>query len=176
MCLRVARGADVEAVLPLIEGEGAWYFGLRGEPVPSAEALRNRFRGRCPSPGERHFVLEGPGREPLGLASVWHVDWRGRKADVGLLLPDGGIEREAEWAEGVRRFVRYLFDEENLARLWSEVPTFVRRSWHYLQGAGFTSEGILREQLLWGGQYRDVGVLALLRDGVGAAVRLAEPT
>jgi UDP-4-amino-4,6-dideoxy-N-acetyl-beta-L-altrosamine N-acetyltransferase len=116
-------------------------------------------------PDERLWMIETRDTgQAIGTVGLVHIDWRSRKAEWGrfLIYPDeyrhGGYGSEVE-----SLILRYFFDHMNMNRLQCEVFAENEHVIAMHQKFGFRQEGLFREYVFKGGQYRSVAYLALLR-------------
>lgn len=102
--------------------------------------------------------------EAIGTVSIYHIDWRSRKAEWGRLLignPDwrsGGIGGEIE-----AMILEYCFEHLNLHKLYCEVLAENKSVISLHKKFGFKEDGILREHAYKKGQYFDVITMSMLK-------------
>ena len=137
------------------------------------QLVRYRLRGMTPSPESFHqfiwdrvvaqFVAVTRQGHPVGLVSCFDPDFRNRYAYVAAVA-DPEVQGNGLMAEATRLFVRYLFGEFDLRKLYAESlePNYEQFS----HGAGrlFEVEGRLRDHEYLGGRYVDALLLAAHRD------------
>jgi UDP-4-amino-4,6-dideoxy-N-acetyl-beta-L-altrosamine N-acetyltransferase len=123
------------------------------------------FEKLLQKPDERLWMIETrEAGQAIGTVGLVHIDWRNRKAEWGrfLIYPDeyrhGGYGSEVE-----SLILRYFFDHMNMNRLQCEVFAENEHVIAMHQKFGFRQEGLFREYVFKGGQYRSVAYLALLR-------------
>ena len=137
------------------------------------QLVRYRLRGMTPSPEAFHqfiwdrvvaqFVAITHQGQPVGLVSCFDPDFRNRYAYVAAVA-DPAVQGNGLMAEATHLFVRYLFGEFDLRKLYAESlePNYEQ----FAHGAGklFEVEGRLRDHEYLGGRYVDALLLAAHRD------------
>ncbi|MDP2661006.1 MAG: GNAT family protein [Dehalococcoidia bacterium] len=117
-------------------------------------------------PTQRLFIVETEG-SPIGCIGLANIDRHHQSADLGRTLIGIDYERRNGYAlEAVQILIDYAFKEMNLHRLSLEVFSHNEEAWHLYTAAGFVQEGILREAIWKGGQWRDVMIMGILRECV----------
>lgn len=111
-----------------------------------------------------NFIVAKTTGEAIGTVSIYHIDWRSRKAEWGRLLigdPDwrsGGIGSEIE-----AMILEYCFDHLNLNKLYCEVLAENKNVISLHKKFGFKEDGILREHAYKKGYYHDVITMSMLK-------------
>ncbi|MHA2390905.1 MAG: GNAT family N-acetyltransferase [Promethearchaeota archaeon] len=99
----------------------------------------------------------------VGSISLWNVNWRHRRAEVGIwIIP-------VYWSNGYGKralnlITNVAFNHLKLNRLEAHIATENKSSIHLFKICGFKHEGILRQYLNFNGKLYDSEVLALLRN------------
>jgi RimJ/RimL family protein N-acetyltransferase len=111
---------------------------------------------------EAHMVVEKrKGRDPIGVISVNHIDGRNASAAIWISLLeeswDNGFGTEA-----VRGAARFMFDKLNIRRVWLRVDEENARAIRCFEKCGFALEGVLREDHVRGGSWKNSLVMSLL--------------
>jgi len=161
-------GPEVAAWFRDAEISGPFSNGL---PV-SAEAARRRAETLARD--ERQVGLAVALRADdrlVGAVRLHRLDPRRRSADYSLALAPGSSFRGAAAAarEATRLVLAYAFDTLNLNRVHVQFLASDRAARSRYAEAGFTEEGILRQEAWRDGRYEDVVVMALLREEYGRA-------
>ncbi len=84
-----------------------------------------------------------------------------RSCGFRMLLGPNGRDRGLG-TESARMIVGYGFEQLWLHRISLEVYSFNPRARHVYDKLGFIAEGVLRDELRWGGQWIDATVMAIL--------------
>jgi len=100
----------------------------------------------------------------VGMVSLVDLDFRNRRAELGRVLI-GVAERRGKGLGGemVELAIEYAFDHLNLHKVVCEVLATNPRAADLYRRLGFVDEGVLRQHVYKGGDYRDVQLLALFR-------------
>lgn len=100
-------------------------------------------------------------RVHLGNVSVWHTSRRERAGEIGYWVRTdataAGIATEA-----ASRLVRVAFEELGLHRVTVRIATGNRASERVAEKLRFTREGLLRKEVLVGGEWMDHSLWAIL--------------
>ncbi len=101
--------------------------------------------------------------EHIGSCGFFHIDWRCRHAEAGILI--GAREH---WGEGLgtdalRTLVHWGFYTLNLNRIYLRVYEDNPRAIRCYHKLGFVDEGRLRQEDYRDGVYRDTLLMSLLR-------------
>jgi len=164
--LRELSAADAPAILAIHgDAEAMPYFG--SDPLTElaqAEALIERFAAlrALANPGLRWGLEDKASGALIGSCGLfaWNRDWA--KCATGYELARGargqGLMREALLAA-----LAWGFAEMGLNRIEAQIHPDNQASLKLAEGLGFVTEGRLREVARWGGQFRDLLQLGLLR-------------
>ena len=109
-----------------------------------------------------YFVIASPeDNRYLGQIDLYMVDWRLRCATLGMVvLPRGkGVGTAA-----LRALSRFAFDTLGLERLEAEACAENAAALRCYEKAGFSREGVKRHGYYYGGAFRDVVMMSLLRE------------
>lgn len=168
LILRDLRSADRAAMFRIYSDELVAKYNPfeQAENVGDAEAivgtLRNIYR-------QRQGIIWGVSPRDSGTAigicgfTRWYEHGQdAHRAEFGFVLA------RAYWRQGImgeacRRVLRFGFDAMHLNRVEVNLTPDNAPAITFLQAFGFVQEGLLRQRVYWGEQYRDVVHLALLR-------------
>lgn len=109
-------------------------------------------------------IMTRAGDRFIGTAALMMIQWRERQACFGISIGD-----KAQWGRGYGTEVAELltahaFQALNLNRVWLHVYDFNTGGMRAYEKAGFRREGVLRQGAFVEGAYRDVHVMATLRE------------
>ena len=107
-------------------------------------------------------VREGEAWRHAGNVGLHRIDWRDRKAVIGIVIGEAGDRGRGHGCDAVRTLARFAFEELNLHRLELEVYEFNQRAIACYVRCGFRREGIRRQAVFRGGTYHDVVLMGLL--------------
>lgn len=174
LILRDLRNADRAAIFRIYSDEVIADFTpfVRAETVSDAEAIissiRNIYR-------QRRGILWGVSPRDSGTAIgtcgflQWYRDGMdAHRAEFGFVLARP-YWRQGYMREACTRALRFGFKAMELNRVEVNVTPNNDTAITFLQTLGFVHEGRLRQRKVWGGEFRDVEHLALLRDDWAAA-------
>lgn len=99
----------------------------------------------------------------VGNCAFHHINWRARKAELGLVIGDKSEWNKGYGTEAVRVLVDWAFGTLNLNRVQLQVYARNVRAQRAYAKAGFAVEGVQRQADYYAGQYDDVILMAILR-------------
>ncbi len=116
---------------------------------------------------ERPMVIEvrqGETWTPIGNCTFHNVDWRNRKAEIGIAIGEKAFWNQGYGTEAVRLLLQFGFQTLNLHRIMLRVYAYNRRAIRCYEKAGFVLEGRLRQARYFQGAYHDELIMSVLRD------------
>ncbi len=99
----------------------------------------------------------------LGNVSVWHTSRRERSGEIGYWVRSD-ITRHGVATEAAARVVQVAFDELRLHRVTLRIATGNRASERIAEKLCFTREGLLRKEVLVGGEWMDHSLWGILEE------------
>jgi RimJ/RimL family protein N-acetyltransferase len=103
----------------------------------------------------------------VGNIWLWDINTADRKAEVRILFGEEAARGRGYGSEAIRLLADLAFDTLSLHRLYAYVFAINPRAKRSFEKAGFTSEGILRQDRLTAGEYVDVYLLGQLASDRG---------
>ena len=97
------------------------------------------------------IVLEGY-QDPIGTVGLYGVDWLSRKAEFRVLIGEIYCGK-GHGTVATKLALRFAFDRLQLHRVWLGVTASNERAIRAYKRAGFSNEGLLRDDLYRDGQY-----------------------
>ena len=114
---------------------------------------------------DKIFIIdEKVSEQTIGMVSVYHIDWRNRKAEWGRVLITPPFRNKGYGKEIDAVIQVYCFEELNLNKLYREVFCFNKRAITLYEKMGSKIEGILRQHVYRHGKYQDVVVMSILKE------------
>jgi len=106
--------------------------------------------------------LKEPQITKLGSVSLWNINWRHNRAEVGIWI------NKLNWNKGYgKRSLNLIkiiaFHHLKLNRLEAHIATENQNSIHLFEKCGFKQEGILKKYLNFHSTYHDAVVLTVLK-------------
>jgi RimJ/RimL family protein N-acetyltransferase/acyl carrier protein len=147
---------------------------------------RWRYRGRVPTPDAfveglwsgvvTQFVVRRRGsNEPIGQVVLYDADHENGFAHLAAVFAPP-VVRTGSPARSTIAFIRYVFDQWPLRKLYLEVPEFNLPLIGSAVGGILREEGRLRRHDFSGGRYWDKHLLAVYREDVDASPLVAWAT
>ncbi|HUP49690.1 MAG TPA: GNAT family protein [Thermoanaerobaculia bacterium] len=140
---------------------------LKGR-YPIAFSTEEEWLERAMTPGalERHFAIERKeDRTHIGNASIHDIDWVSRTAWFGLFIGEPAAWNRGFGSDAIETLVRFAFEEMNLHKLRINIFDYNERARHVLQSRGFVQEGKLARDFYREGEWHDIVILSVFRDG-----------
>jgi diamine N-acetyltransferase len=109
------------------------------------------------------IVLRSEGK-PIGLCGLHKIDSRNRHAEFGIAIGDKSHWGQGHGSEATKLLIDYAFDTLNLNRVHLQVYEDNPRALRCYEKLGFVREGRLRQEDFRRGKYRDLIIMALLRE------------
>lgn len=114
-------------------------------------------------PGRRQFLICKRGEEGcIGTIGLKNFDWIGRQAELYISIGRKGDRGHGYGCDAVKTLVRFAFEQLNLHRIYLHVFASNQSAIRCYEKAGFTAEGILRQQHFSGGKYENTVLMAVL--------------
>lgn len=127
----------------------------------------NWFESMLKSPVEEHpFALEiknGKNWLLIGSCGLFDIDWRSRKAEIGIMIGDKRQWNKGYGTETMRLILKHGFETLNLHRLYLKVFSTNPGAIRAYEKAGFVLEARLREAHFADGRYHDDLIMSVLR-------------
>lgn len=136
------------------------------KPLPAGE-LERYVEGLLASDQDCFFAMHArEGGEFIGTVRLGHIDWRTGIADIGILIGSAEHRGRGFSADAVRTVSRYAFKDLSLRKLTGGTPATNTAMRRCFERVGFREEGVLRNQLLIGGEFVDHVLYGAFRDDV----------
>ena len=118
-------------------------------------------------PTERPLVVEirdGEGWRAIGNSGYHNIDTVARSGEVGIMLGDKSVWNQGYGTETMRLLLKHGFETLNLNRVQLYVYNDNLWAIRAYEKVGFVHEGRRRQAEYKDGKYKDVLVMAILRD------------
>jgi ribosomal-protein-alanine N-acetyltransferase len=99
---------------------------------------------RFPSPFRRVFAIESLDGDHIGNVMYYNIDERRGDAELGITIGDKRYWGQGYGADAVRAFLRYVFTETGLHRIYLNTLDWNVRAQHSFRKAGFIPTGTSR--------------------------------
>ena len=107
-------------------------------------------------------IIDRSSGEWIGELAINGWDADNRSCGFRIALGPQGRDR-GFGTEATRLIVDYVFKHLPIHRIGLEVFAFNPRAAHVYESVGFVREGVMRDALLWKGEYTDAVVMGILR-------------
>jgi RimJ/RimL family protein N-acetyltransferase len=164
--LRAIEPADLERFVEWFNDPEVTHHLMRFLPM-SMQAEQEWFeRLQKQEEESRPLALdakEGDRWVHIGACGLHGIDWRVRRAELGIAIGDKRYWNRGFGSDAVRTLLRHGFATLNLHRVYLYVFEDNERALKIYQRQGFQEEGRLRDHSYRKGSYRDMIVMGILR-------------
>jgi RimJ/RimL family protein N-acetyltransferase len=171
--LRPAEKSDVPIFVGwFADAEMSSFLGMR---APFSEAMEEQwFVRQVENQGKEHYhfvMCRLDNSQPIGTISLFRVDEVNGSAGVGISIGEKTLWGQGYGTDAMNALLDFGFGELRLERIWLDVYDFNVRARRSYEKAGFLAEGMQRHAHYSHGQFRDVLLMALVRDDWTALTR-----
>lgn len=133
-------------------------------PLPKAGVeLERWYDGVLNNPGLRMFAVKTHGGEYIGNGELAQIDWRVRRAEVGVMIGEPDHLGKGYGKEIILMLAEVAFLEMNLHRLEARILDYNHRARRCFESCEFRLEGTLRQAHYTLGSYHDICLYGLLK-------------
>lgn len=125
-----------------------------GQSLPTNSVRERRYFEEMSESDETVQLLITGGGERVGVIELDSIDFENGTAEVAYWI-DPDHRRQGYARDALQTVVGYAFDELRLHKVTASVYEFNVASFELLKGAGFTEEGVHREDAFVDGRYVD---------------------
>lgn len=100
----------------------------------------------------------------LGYVQVFNINSAFRSADIGIMIGEVANRGQGYGQDALRLCIDFCWHELNLQRLSLALVGENPAALHAYSKCGFEREGLLRRSVYSGGSFRDVTLMAVLRE------------
>lgn len=149
----------------LSDPEVTRYLGAVRASAPSLASLKKYLERFQHSASDMILAIRDRGtRAHIGNITINHIDWMTHTGHLGIMIGHKAFWGKGYAFEAQRLFLTYLFQEVKLRKVTAGAPINNLASIITLKKLGFQTEGVLRQEAVVDGAYRDVIRLGLLAD------------
>ncbi len=167
LLLRPFRAADLNHIQRYASRPEFYRYLLIPEQTP--DTVRAFLKGvldcqEMDASGRRVFAMELKACETVvGSLRIETREAVHRNGDLGFAL-DSNYWGHGYMTEAVGRLLEFGFDELELHRIWATADVRNDRSWRLMERVGMKREGLLRQNKLLRGEWRNSYIYAVLAD------------
>ncbi|MBL7924005.1 MAG: GNAT family N-acetyltransferase [Bacteroidia bacterium] len=113
------------------------------------------------------LITELPGSgDTIGYIDLFDFDAQHRRAGIGILIGDVKQRQKGFAAEALSLLVKHCFNTLNLHQLYCHIDNRNERSLRLFSKAGFRTCGVMRDWIVYNGEWHNVSVMQLIRPKV----------
>jgi RimJ/RimL family protein N-acetyltransferase len=109
----------------------------------------------------RSFIIEADER-PVGMINYNRVDLSSGSTEIDIVIGAAGYRDAGYGTDALRAFLRFLFDDVGLHRVWLTTYEYNARARRAYEKVGMTREGLLREDDLVDGRWVNAVLYGIL--------------
>jgi len=102
----------------------------------------------------------------IGFVDFFDYDVINRKAGVGILIGDYEERRKGYAREAIALFVHYAFNTLNIHQIYCHIEMSNEGSVKLFERAGFNRCGLLKDWILYNGQWHDVLIMQIISTSI----------
>jgi diamine N-acetyltransferase len=111
------------------------------------------------------YLIMSDMQEKIGTVGIGDIDSVNKSVEFGrFVIPDEKWQGRGVGRQVVKRIMKYCFEEMYINRISLEAFEDNHRAVHLYSSCGFVSEGILREKVIKENRYRNLVLMAALRN------------
>jgi len=160
--LRAPERMDIPTFVKWFNDPEVTEFLLRSPPMGMEEEER-WFENLIQQEG-KVFCIETLEGKLVGNLGIIHIEWRDRKADIGIVIGEKEYWNKGFGTEAIALLLRYMFEELNLERIWLYCDATNTRAQRSYEKCGFKREGVFRHNRFKSETYTDDVVMSILRE------------
>lgn len=100
----------------------------------------------------------------IGFTHLYNIDFISSNAYFGIVIGDKSEHGKGKSKEAIHLILQFAFKQLNLHKINLEVASFNKKAIAVYRSFGFSTEGILKEQIFMDGLYYDRISMAIFRD------------
>jgi len=102
---------------------------------------------------------------PIGLAYLKQIDWLHGTCEFGISIGEKRHHGKGYAREAMALLFDYAFNCLNMRKISLQTVTYNRRAISIYEKMGFKTEGVRKRHLYLSGEYHDLIIMALFREG-----------
>lgn len=163
--LRAIEITDKEILLDIINDSETEY-SLGGWTFPVSSLHQDEWI-KAQKPNEqilRCMIDDKQNNKTLGTVILSNIDYKNGNAEIHIkLIRD--VRGKGFGTDTINTLVKYTFNELRLHCIYAHINAFNLSSRKLFEKCGFKKEGILRSRIFKKGNYHDVFILSILKEG-----------
>lgn len=108
------------------------------------------------------IIVESDSQRDIGSVFLRDIDWVHNKAEYGIFIGEESAKGKGYGSLAAKKILEYAFDNLKLHRIYLRVLADNQRAIASYKKAGFVQEGVLKDDVLIRGEYKDVVWMAII--------------
>lgn len=108
------------------------------------------------------IIVESDSQRDIGSVFLRDIDWVHNKAEYGIFIGEESAKGKGYGTLAAKKILEYAFDNLKLHRIYLRVLADNQRAIVSYKKAGFVQEGVLKDDVLIRGEYKDVVWMAII--------------
>lgn len=110
------------------------------------------------------IIVEKESNKPIGSVYLRDIDYEFHKAEYGIFIGEDCKKGKGYGTQAARLMIKYAFAELHLHRIYLRVYSDNERAINSYKKAGFMVEGLLKDDVLVRGKYRDIIWMGIINE------------
>lgn len=110
------------------------------------------------------FVCQKKDDKPIGFGGLINIDYKNSKAESYMAIGELSAQGKGYGYDIRKLILKYAFNELNLNKVYAYVWEQNEAMYNLNKKAGFKVEGLLREDILSHGEYRNRYIMGIFKD------------
>ena len=164
ICLRLVEQSDLGLLVQWRNRPEVWKHFFNTFPL--SETTQNMwFQNLLQSSEKKLFMICTNKNKPIGTIGLDHIDFKNQSAEYGnVLIGEESFRGKGFALEATHLLLDYSFNYLNIHRIYLFCYSDNQKAISLYEKCGFVKEGVLRQAHFSNGQFRDLILMAILRD------------
>jgi RimJ/RimL family protein N-acetyltransferase len=163
--LRGFEREDLQHLYRWVNDPEVTYYMFMGDRPSTIEDLAEIWEKERKSPTDIVFaIIEKAGGKVVGTCGLYCINFISRHAELRIVIGEKDFWGKGLGTETLRLMISYAFDKLNLNKVWLGGNADNTAAIRCYEKAGFTREGVLRQEIYRNGKYYDAIRLSILRE------------
>ena len=161
--LRLLEPVDAASILSMTEDEEIRYM-TGTKPRFTEQQIRQHIKIWADDPSRYDFAIcLKENNEMIGDIALFDINNDDKKAGFRIAMHEMGLTGKGYGPEAIEMMIHFVFLELKFNRLQLEVYSHNTRAIKAYRKLGFVKEGVLRDALLYDGNYSDEVIMSMLK-------------
>jgi len=162
--LRAIEREDIFSIAKWLNDEIVTYFMFYGQRPTNQDQINEEMQKQINSQDNVIFlIISLKTKKPIGFTGLYGIHLTSRKAEFRILIGEKSFWNKGYGTEVTELVTYYGFDRLNLNKIWLGYEKENKAAGKCYEKAGYSTEGISREDIYRNSRYYDGVRMAILR-------------